>query len=325
MRTSLRFRLVAPLALALVALAMQSCASTRLAPVSTAGSQFEPESEEKGLWAATHAEERELLTRRLRYTDPRLLDYLDATVARLTPPGMVDNRQVRYRVRVILDPALNAFAYPHGSIYIHSGLLVRLDNEHQLAALLGHEMTHVERRHTLRRVRNVRNKQLAFSIAELLADAALAHEARDLWREAQVDDAIRVGVLGDLLLDAGMKYAFLAAVNGYGRSMENESDIGAFEKMLAAGYDVREMPNLFRHLLAGGGEVGAVRAYFYGTHPRLVERIESAESLMAERRASVTSGPVAEPSEEFIEVMAPLVRDHARFERELRSRAPRRP
>src|SRR6185503_18707656 len=99
--------------------------------------------------------------------DSRLEAYLDRVADRLSPPGPATGPEapspIHYRVRVIADPSLNAFAYPHGSIYLHSGLLARLDGEDELATVLGHEMTHVDGRHMLRRNRSAHNKEVGFT------------------------------------------------------------------------------------------------------------------------------------------------------------------
>ena len=55
-----------------------------------------------------------------------------------------------FRIKLIRDPYLEAFAYPDGTIYIHTGILARLDNEAQLAALLAHEMSHCLHGHPLK-------------------------------------------------------------------------------------------------------------------------------------------------------------------------------
>jgi len=55
-----------------------------------------------------------------------------------------------FRIRLIRDPHLEAFALPDGTIYIHTGILARLDNEAQLAALLAHEMSHCLHGHSLK-------------------------------------------------------------------------------------------------------------------------------------------------------------------------------
>jgi predicted Zn-dependent protease len=81
------------------------------------------------------------------YTDHELEAYLLEIISKLqrdthpTPP---------FRVRLIRDPYLDAFAFPDGTIYIHTGILARLDNEAQIAALLAHEMSHCLHRHSLK-------------------------------------------------------------------------------------------------------------------------------------------------------------------------------
>src|SRR2546426_7325972 len=72
------------------------------------------------------------------------------------------------------DPTLNAFAMPNGRIYVHSGLLSRLDNEAQLATILGHEMTHVTSRHALRFTRDATNKQILFTVLAVAASIGVA-------------------------------------------------------------------------------------------------------------------------------------------------------
>ena len=63
------------------------------------------------------------------------------------------------RFSVLRDPTLNAFALPNGRIYIHSGLLARLDNEAQLAMIVGREMTYVINRHALSVTREGQSQQ----------------------------------------------------------------------------------------------------------------------------------------------------------------------
>ncbi|MGH9380143.1 MAG: M48 family metalloprotease [Thermoanaerobaculia bacterium] len=309
----LRSRAVVFSTLAVFAL---SCASTHLPPISSAGSQFEPFKDEVRLWDEARAEEQKLLAETPLYEDPLLEDYLQGVVDGLTPPGMAANRQLRYRVRVVEDPSLNAFAYPHGSMYVHTGLLARMENEDQLATVLGHEMTHVENRHSLRYRRSARNKQIGFSIAALAAAVVLAGEEGDAWGEGEWARAARVGVLGDILLTLGLQLAFLASVNGYGRGLEEEADVGGFNKMLAAGYDLRESPKVYQALLEDHGDPGKVEAFFFGSHPKLANRITNAEERVAALPAASLSAPPtapAAPSDEFSRRIRSVVRDDARL------------
>ena len=61
-----------------------------------------------------------------------------------------------FKIIVIQDLHLNVFAFPNAVISIHSGILARIDNEAQLAALLAHEMAHCTSRHALRAMRGFR-------------------------------------------------------------------------------------------------------------------------------------------------------------------------
>lgn len=106
----------------------------------------------------------------------------------------------RYKVKVLLSPSLNAFATAHGTIYICTGLLARIQNEAQLAALLSHEMVHIINDHAYRNLFNAKQialssarKQiglefffgsLATNVVSLTLRSAISGYSRDLEREA---------------------------------------------------------------------------------------------------------------------------------------------
>jgi beta-barrel assembly-enhancing protease len=299
-----------------------ACATTDLPPISAAGQAFEPLADEATLWQRAREEEKELLTEVRLYDDPLLEDYLHGLVGRLNPPGMAANPEIRYRVRVVEDPTLNAFAYPHGSLYIHTGLLARLETEAQLATVLGHEMTHVENRHMLRFQRSARNRQIGFTIAAVAAAVVLTHEAAEAYSRGQWGRGATIEVLSDIILALGLQLAFLASVNGYGRSLEQEADMGGFHKLEAAGYDLAQASRVYELLLDDHGEPKKMEAFFFGSHPRLTERIENARSYAAARPEAhpVTheEEPEAEAGDEaFLRRIRPVVRDDARLNLEL--------
>ncbi len=293
-----------------------ACAPTRLPPVSSAGAAFRPEPDERRLWEQARQEEAKLLDKAKLYGDPLLEVYLEQVAARLNPPGMAANPHVQYRVRVVEDPALNAFAYPHGAVYVHTGLLARMQNEDQIATVLGHEMTHVENRHMLRHQRSVRNRQIAFSAAAVAGAVLAASEEAQAARKGQYGKAARIGVMSDLLLGLGLGLAFLAAVNGYGRDLEREADAGGLSKMLAAGYDPREAPKVYRALVEEHGEPSRAEAFFFGSHPRLTERIGSVEEWL---RQHPSGGPEtrAGDADLFARRIRPEIRDDARANMDL--------
>ncbi len=312
-------------AVSTLAVFLSSCLTTQLPPISSAGAGFEPLPDERALWEEARAEEDQLLGKVRLYDDPLLVDYLEGIVARMNPPGMAANREIALRVRVVEDPTLNAFAYPHGALYVHTGLLARMENEHQLATVLGHEMTHVERRHMLRHRRSATNKQLGLTIAAIGAAVVLAGEEAEAARAGRWGRAAAIDVLGDVVVGLGLQLAFLAAVNGYGRELEYEADEGGMAKMAAAGYDVGQADEVYQALLEDYGERGKVEMFFFGSHPRLTERIENAKRLggsaeapaEGEGEAAAGAAPAPGDPEEFRRRMRPVVRDDARLNTDL--------
>ncbi|HET9210392.1 MAG TPA: M48 family metalloprotease [Thermoanaerobaculia bacterium] len=315
MRRSAAFRAAVLATLLLFAV---SCASTQLPPISSQGRSFAPLRDEAALWEQSREEEEKLLGQVKLYGDRELDGYLEEVVDRLNPPAMAANTAVHYKVRVIEDPTLNAFAYPHGSIYVHTGLLARMEDEDELATVLGHEMTHVENRHMLRYQRSEHNKAVGLSVAAITASVVLAvAEGNALdhgdWGKAEVLD-----VFGNLMVGLGLQLAFQASVNGYGRGLETEADLGGFGKLAAAGYDLQEAPKVYQALLDDQGEPHSkAEAFFFGSHPRLSERIEVTRKYVAQHPGAKVSEDHAYREDAFARHIRPVVRDDARLNIEM--------
>lgn len=323
-------------ALLTVLLLNTSCVTTQLPPISAVGPGFRPLPDEARLWQESRAEEQAILAEVRLYDDPDLDAYLASVVARLNPRGMAANPEVHYRVRVIDDPTLNAFSYPHGALYLHTGLLVQLENEDQLATVLGHEMTHVENRHMLRLRRSAHNKQVALVVAQVATEVVATGAAWDAYDAGRYGKGQTIELFGDLLAAVALPLATLAAVNGYGRSLEAEADGGSFTKLAAADYEAAQAPRLYEILLADAGNAGATETFFFGSHPRLAERVANAERWVAEHpaqspdtgvptdsadsgsTAAATAGPAPNPAADtFHRRLAPVVRDDARLQLDL--------
>jgi predicted Zn-dependent protease len=289
-----------------------SCVSTQLPPISYSGSGFQPLPDEQELWAEARSEEDQLLSKVDLYGDPLLEAYLERIVARINPPGMADNSAVYYRVKVIEDPTLNAFAYPHGAIYVHTGLLARMENEAELATIFGHEMTHVENRHMLRYQRQAHNREIGLTVAAVAAAVVAEVAADNAFDAGHYGRAATLDVVSDLILSLGLQLAFVAAVNGYGRGLEVEADEGGFAKLSAAGYDLAQAPKVYEALLEDLGEPRKAEAFFFGSHPRLSERIASTRQYVSQHPASTSPAGVGDESE-FARRLQPVVRDDARI------------
>ena len=83
----------------------------------------------------------------------RAYQLLDGVVTRVLDNGQLQHRNdFTWDVKIIQDTVLNAFATPGGHIYVYSGLIKYLDHESELAGILGHEITHADRRHTSRQL-----------------------------------------------------------------------------------------------------------------------------------------------------------------------------
>jgi beta-barrel assembly-enhancing protease len=76
-----------------------------------------------------------------------LTGYVNRVGKRLAASQEARNSGFPFTFEVVADPTINAFALPGGHMFIHTGLLKALDNEAQLAGVMGHEMSHVILRH----------------------------------------------------------------------------------------------------------------------------------------------------------------------------------
>ncbi|OGP71745.1 MAG: hypothetical protein A2W09_05080 [Deltaproteobacteria bacterium RBG_16_50_11] len=109
--------------LAFISCLILGCATTRLPPVSQ---NFRLEDDERRLWLRSEEEEKALGRSGMVYRDEELDLYLNEVAKRLVPPEIFGS--IPFKIVVIKSPLLNAFTYPNGVIYAHTGLLARMDN-----------------------------------------------------------------------------------------------------------------------------------------------------------------------------------------------------
>ncbi len=258
-----------------------ACATTSLPPVTK---DFKPEEDEKRLWLRSEEEEKALNRSGVIYRDEELEAYLNGVAKKLQPPEVYAH--IPFKVRVIKNHLLNAFVFPNGAVYIHTGLLARMDNEAQLATLLAHEMTHATHRHLVKQFRDIKNKT-AF-LATIQAGTA------------------GLGVYGTLPIFLGT----IASVRGYSREHEAEADTEGFRRMVNANYDPAEAPKLFLHLKQELEEEKREEPFFFGTHPKLSDRVKSYEALLRDiphgQKGKVQNREI------FLGKICPVILDNAR-------------
>ncbi len=222
------------------------------------------------------------------YADSVLGDYVQSVGMRLVPAHLQES-VVSFSFHVIRDPELNAFALPDGTIFIHAGLVARLENESQLAQVLGHEIVHVVNRHGVHNYARTKNISVAAQLASLAVFGVVTERAP------------RNVLFWNLLTQASVYLTASAAINGYGRAREAEADLAALDYMVTANYDVTEAPRVFDHLLEEYDDPWAPVAFFFADHPRTVARREYVSSRVAEMSAgaSVATGRETMGNDEY--------------------------
>ena len=216
-------------------------------------------SDEGGLWALMDREETKLRRSRFVLRDPQLHDYVQDIVCRLAGEHCPD-----VRVHLVHTPYFNASMAPNGMMQVWTGLMLRVDNEAQLAAVLGHEIGHYMARHSIEQLREAKSRSGVASFMALFGVAGL------------------VGQMG-----------LVASMYSYTRDHEREADrIGAV-LMRKAGYDVGEAAKVWENLLLelkARGDDAEKTSPLFATHPPAAERQDALAALAKELPGGVTNG-----------------------------------
>ncbi len=165
---------------------------------------------------------------------------------------LVSNSPIKnWEVVVFRDKSVNAFAVPGGKIGVHTGLLKITKTQHQLAAVLGHEIAHVLADHSNERVSQELALQQSMNVVQVLGNVQ-SPEGKQL-----------MGLLG-LGAQVGL-------ILPYSRSHESEADEMGLYLMAKAGFDPRESIRLWENMGQGSGKQPSE---FFSTHPAHETRIK---------------------------------------------------
>jgi beta-barrel assembly-enhancing protease len=189
--------------------------------------------------------------------DPTLTAYVNAVGQRLMASQEAKASGFPFTFEVVADPSINAFALPGGPMFINTGLLRAVDNEAQLAAVMGHEMSHVILRHGT-------NQASKANLIEL--PAALAGEL--------AGNGSMMGQLAQLGIGFGANSVLLK----FSRTAESQADLMGSHLMAEAGYDPLEMAKFFEKLNANGGSSAF---QFLSDHPNPGNREKAIEQEAA--------------------------------------------
>ncbi|MCW2348940.1 MULTISPECIES: M48 family metallopeptidase [unclassified Sphingobium] len=138
--------------------------------------------DEIGMWREMDEEERVLATSPLVIRDEALTGY----ITRVLCSTVGDDRCKATRIYVIREPSFNASMAPNGTMRVYSGLLLRMRNEAELAAILGHEFGHFESRHSLQQFRSRRSGTDLLAWTAVLASMAAPYGGMQTYRDMQL-------------------------------------------------------------------------------------------------------------------------------------------
>jgi tetratricopeptide (TPR) repeat protein len=192
----------------------------------------------------------EILERSDAFLEDSALDtFFSSVINNLTDTISPDWKSIR--VRVLKSSTFNAFAAPHGTIYLCTGLLARIENGSQVAALLAHEMTHIINDHTYQNLVAIKKKALTSANIQFGLE----------W------------LIGSMASSSISNLTLKSAVTGYSRDLEREADSAGLFRMKKGGYPTIEFLNLFTILKTYIEQYNISEPYFFATHPAIEERI----------------------------------------------------
>jgi Zn-dependent protease with chaperone function len=192
--------------------------------------------------------------------------------------GVIDN-----------DDTVNAFSTPGGYVLITTGLLKLMDNEAQLAAVLGHEIGHVMHRHAVHQYADAKAFSCNVAVTGYYlveAGASNIPGAEEFVKNAKFGKTMKAFASSDVDMDKNpdvdadfirwFTNRVIDAMNLTGRAKEDEldADRSAFELMAAAGYDTKELDNIINKLPSSWA--------LFAHHPSNSDRVEAIGKIRTE-------------------------------------------
>src|SRR5687767_7925248 len=226
-----RYGRIVPAFLVALAFVCQTAAQTKIVPPRNSY----PISEDVKLGREAAAEVRRELP---MLNDSRVdawVEDIGATLVRAIPSEF-QHSEFRYTFEVVNQKEINAFALPGGPMFLNRGMIEAAKTEGEVAGVMAHEISHVALRHGTAQATSGQKWQIGAVAGQILG-------------------AIVGGGLGEVLstgtqIGAGLK------IMSYGREYERQADLLGAQMLARAGYDPREMANMFRTIEQEGGRGG---------------------------------------------------------------------
>ncbi len=253
-----------PCLLAVLAITVGGCTAAPR-PDLQPGTTPAADSVEGGLWMVMERAEAQLKTSGKVIPNAALQSYVQDLTCKLA-----GDHCGQIRTYVVRQPGFNASMAPNGFMTVWSGLLLRCENEDQLVTVLGHEIAHYVRRHSVQRWETARDSLTAAMVFGVMTAGV----------GVPVGGLAQLGVIGH--------------IQAYSRDHEREADRLGFELMAKHGYDPQAAAQVWSNLIAEREAAEADRPDpFFASHPPSEERMESLRE-MANALAEVTVQSEAE-------------------------------
>jgi predicted Zn-dependent protease len=183
--------------------------------------------------------------------DAQIQNYVNALGNRIA--RTTSRSDLNWQFRVVNSDVVNAFALPGGFVYVNRGVLARASNMSEVAGVLGHEIEHVVRRHSVKQMENAQTANVGVGILCALT-----------------------GVCQSGVAQAAINVGGTAVFAKFSRTDEMQADEGGFNNVIHAGISPRGMYTFFQKLLAeeqssGGGNASAWFSDHPGTQDRIVD------------------------------------------------------
>jgi beta-barrel assembly-enhancing protease len=228
--------------------------------------------------------------------DPVVTEYVNRVGQNLVRNS---DARVPFTIKVIDSDEVNAFALPGGFFYVNSGLILRAQEESELAGVMAHEISHVTARHGTKQATKGELMQLASIPAMIFIPYSLAGYA----------------------LYQGINLAIPLTFLKFSRDAEREADYLGLQYMYKAGYDPNSYITFFERIQADEKRRAGTVSKVFSTHPPTPDRIEAAQKEIA--RILPARQEYIVTTSEFDNVKARL--RNIMFARKVQDNAPNKP
>jgi predicted Zn-dependent protease len=167
-----------------------------------------------------------------------------------------------YRFAIVDSPEVNAISTPGGMVFVTRSLLKICRTEDEIAAILAHEIGHVQYRHGVKAIKDGRFNNFLKSGASVALSQA------------------KIGELANTMGDAAAEAVTTASKHGYSQDLERQADAAALEIMKRVGYNPRAMVSMLTSLSSRVAQAKKDKTELVATHPEVAARIETANKAL---------------------------------------------